>query len=187
MPKQTKYLCVKPIFLYINCSDGMTSIPMTREARLKRVRMMADYQFGKGAGAVLFDDDATFILSKTKRIRQVHSNGERLVTVRARDGFFTLSMEGAKRLHSRLKAPAMRVTVVDDAVPFVSKGKTAFCKHVISVDPDIRAMEEILVTDKDDKLLATGQLVLSPKEILHSEQGAAVLVRSGIDKEEKDA
>lgn len=163
----------------------MTSIPMTQEARLKRVRMMADYQFGKGAGAVLFDDDAKFLLSKTKRIRQVHSGGERIATVRARDGFFTLSMEGARRLHGHLKAPAMRVSVVDDAVPFVAKGKTAFCKHVISVDPEIRAMEEILVTDKDDKLIATGQLVLSPREILCSTQGAAVLVRNGIDREDK--
>ncbi|WNY29228.1 hypothetical protein MmiEs2_14530 [Methanimicrococcus stummii] len=164
----------------------MTSIPMTQEARLKRVRMMADYQFGKGAGAVLFDDNASFQLSKTKRIRQVHSNGVRIATVRAKDGFFTLSMEGARRLHAYLKAPAMRVSVVDDAAPFVAKGKTAFCKHIFSIDPDIRAMEEILVTDKDDKLLATGQLVLSPAEIMHSSQGAAVLVRGGVDKEEKD-
>jgi uncharacterized protein with predicted RNA binding PUA domain len=80
----------------------------------------------------------------------------------------------------------MRVSVVDDAVPFVAKGKTAFCKHIISVDPDVRSMEEILVTDKDDNLLATGQLVLSPREILYSSQGAAVLVRGGIDKEEKE-
>lgn len=164
----------------------MTSIPMTQEARLKRVRMMADYQFGKGAGAVLFDEDSKFQLSKTKRIRQVHSNGERIATVRAKDGFFTLSMEGAKRLHAHLKAPAMRVAVADDAVPFVSKGKTAFCKHVLSVDSDVRAMEEIFVTDKEDRLLATGQLVLSPHEILCSESGAAVLVRNGIDKEDKE-
>lgn len=164
----------------------MTSIPMTPEARLKRVRMMADYQFGKGAGAVLFDDDSAFTLSKTKRIRQVHSNGERIATVRAKDGFFTLSMEGARRLHAHLKAPAMRVSVTDEAAPFVAKGKTAFCKHVLSVDAEVRALEEILVTDKNDRLLATGQLVLSPKEILCSTQGAAVLVRSGIEKEEKD-
>ncbi|MDR0768221.1 MAG: pseudouridine synthase [Methanosarcinales archaeon] len=164
----------------------MTSVPTTQEARLKRVRMMADYQFGKGVGAVLFDDNSKFQLSKTKRIRQVHSGGERIATVRAKDGFFTLSMEGARRLHAYLKAPAMRVAVVDDAVPFVAKGKTAFCKHIISIDPDVRAMEEILVTDKNDNLLATGQLALSPREILHSSQGAAVLVRSGIDKEEKD-
>lgn len=164
----------------------MTSIPTTPELRLKRVRMMADYQFGKGAGAALFDDDVTFLLSKTKRIRQVHAGGERIATVRARDGFFTLSMEGARRLHTFLKAPAMRVVVTDDAAPFVSKGKTAFCKHVSAIDPEVRAMEEIMVTDQNDRLLATGQLVLSPKEVLASGTGPAVLVRSGIEKEEKE-
>jgi len=164
----------------------MTSIPTTPEMRLKRVRMMADYQFGKGVGAVLFDNNVTFLLSKTKRIRQVHSGGERIATVRARDGFFTLSMEGAKRLHSFLKAPAMRVIVTEEAAPFVSKGKTAFCKHVSSIDLSLRAMEEVLVTDQNDRLLATGQLVLSPKEIFSSETGPAVFVRSGIEKEEKE-
>ena len=164
----------------------MTGIPLTQEKRLKRVRMMADYQFGKGAGAVLFDDESTFLLSKTKRIRQVRSGDERIATVRARDGFFTLSMEGAKRLHSHLKAPAMRVVVSDEAVPFVSLGKTAFSKHVLSIDSEIRAREEILITDQNDRLLATGQLTLSPEEIRYSSQGAAVLVRNGIDKEDKD-
>ena len=164
----------------------MTGIPTTQEKRLQRVRMMADYQFGKGAGAVLFDDSASFLLSKTKRIRQVRSGDERIATVRARDGFFTLSMEGAKRLHSHLKAPAMRVVVADEAIPFVSLGKTAFCKHILSIDSEIRAKEEILVTDQNDRLLATGQLTLSPEEILRSSQGAAVLVRNGIDKEDKE-
>ncbi|MCL2863030.1 MAG: pseudouridine synthase [Methanimicrococcus sp.] len=164
----------------------MTNIPATPEMRLKRVRMMADYQFGKGAGGVLFDDDAAFLLSKTKRIRQVHSGGERIATVRARDGFFTLSMEGARRLHSYLKAPAMRVVVTDEAAPFAAKGKTAFCKHVLSIDTDLRAMEEVMVTDKNDKLLATGQLVLSPKEVISSETGPAVFIRNGIEKEEKE-
>ena len=164
----------------------MTNIPTTPEMRLKRVRMMADYQFGKNTGAILFDDGSTFLLSKTKRIRQVHSNGERIATVRARDGFFTLSMEGARRLHQFLKAPAMRVVVSEDAVPFVSQGKTAFCKHILSIDSELRSKEEILVTDENDKLLATGQLILSPAEIFASEFGPAVAVRTGIEKVEKD-
>ena len=162
----------------------MPNIPSTPEMRLKRVRMMADYQFGKGAGAALFDDRSTFLLSKTKRIRQVLSDGKRIATVRAKDGFFTLSMEGAFRLHRHLKAPAMRVVVEDQAAEFVSKGKTAFVKHVISIDPEIRAKEEVLITDKNDRLLATGQLVLSPREILAGQTGPAVAVRGGIEKEE---
>jgi len=163
----------------------MSNVPSTPEMRLKRVRVMADYQFGKGCGAALFDDQSTFLLSKTKRIRQVLSGGKRIATVRAKDGFFTLSMEGAARLHRYLKAPAMRVVVEDQAASFVSKGKTAFSKHVISIDPEIRAKEEVLITDKDDRLLATGQLVLSPQEILYSQTGPAVVVRNGIENDEE--
>jgi uncharacterized protein with predicted RNA binding PUA domain len=163
----------------------MPNIASTPEMRLKRVRMMADYQFGKGSGAALFDDRSTFLLSKTKRIRQVLSDGKRIATVRAKDGFFTLSMTGAARLHQHLKAPAMRVVVEDQAALFVSKGKTAFSKHVISIDPEIRAKEEVLITDKNDRLLATGQLVLSPQEILCSRTGPAVAVRCGIEKEDE--
>ena len=163
----------------------MPNVPSTPETRLKRVRMMADYQFGKGCGAALFDDRSTFLLSKTKRIRQVLSDGKRIATVRAKDGFFKLSMEGAARLHQHLKAPAMRVVVEDQAAMFVAKGKTAFSKHVISIDPEIRAKEEVLITDKNDRLLATGQLVLSPQEILYSQTGPAVIVRNGIENDDE--
>ena len=53
----------------------------------------------------------------------------------------------------------------DDAAPFVAKGKTAFCKFVVDCDPEIRAYEEVLLVDKDDKLLATGQALLAAPEI----------------------
>jgi len=50
---------------------------------------------------------------------------------------------------------------------------------VIEIDPELRAGEEVLVTDKTDRLLATGQLLLSPAEILALDGGAAVDVRVG--------
>jgi uncharacterized protein with predicted RNA binding PUA domain len=149
--------------------------------RLSKVRMIADYQFGKGAGKILFPDDVTFQLSKTKRVRQVFHSGKRIVTARAKDGFFTLSIEAATLLHEFLPEKRLRVTVCEDAAPFVAKGKTAFAKHVVELDPEIRAGEEVLVTDEAGSLLATGQLLLSPLEILSLESGAAVDVRVGVD------
>ncbi len=151
-------------------------------SNLRKVRIMADYQFGKGAGTALFNDNVSFALSKTKRVRQVSEGKERLVTVRARDGFFTLSMKGAEKLHDHLEKPKLRVVVADEAVPFVSEGKTAFAKHVLSIDNELRAGEEIIITDKNDKLIATGQLLLAPEEVLNAKQGPAVRVRNGINK-----
>lgn len=74
----------------------------------------------------------------------------------------------------------LRVVISEEAAPFVEKGKTAFIKHVVEIDPELRAGEEVLVTDETDKLLATGQLLLSPAEILVLNSGAAVDVRAGV-------
>ncbi len=148
--------------------------------RLARVRMIADYQFGKGIGKVLFPEGATFQLSRTKRVRQVFHSGKRIATARAKDGFFTLSIEGASVIHRLLPEKKLRVVISEEAAPFVEKGKTAFIKHVVEIDPELRAGEEVLVTDEADRLLATGQLLLSPAEILALDSGAAVDVRVGI-------
>jgi uncharacterized protein with predicted RNA binding PUA domain len=148
--------------------------------RLSRVRIIADYQFGKGIGKELFPDDVTFQLSRTKRVRQVFHSGKRVATARAKDGFFTLSIEGASIVHRLLPGRKLRVVVSDEAAPFVEKGKTAFIKHVLEIDPELRAGEEVLITDKTDRLLATGQLLLSPAEIQALDSGAAVDVRTGV-------
>jgi len=155
--------------------------------RLTKVRMMADYQFGKNVGKELFPDGVTFQLSRTKRVRQVFSSGNRIATARARDGFFTLSIEGASVIHRLLPGKKLRVVILEEAVPFVERGKTAFIKHVVEIDPELRAGEEVLLTDQADRLLATGQLLLSPIEILALDSGAAVDVRVGVASEKSSS
>ena len=153
------------------------------DKNLKKVRNIADHQFGKGCGEALFTEGVTFLLSRTNRVRQIMNNGQRIATVRAKDGMLTLSIAGAQVVHNVLPSPSYRVVVCDDAVPFVSKGKTVFAKHIISLDKELRAGEEVLVVDASDKLLATGQLLLSPDEALSIGRGPAVDVRNGIDQE----
>ncbi|MBN2111290.1 MAG: pseudouridine synthase [Methanosarcinaceae archaeon] len=143
---------------------------------------MADFQFGKGCGNVLFPECVSFRLSKTKRVRQVFNGNEHIATVRAKDGMLTLGMEGARLLHGYFPAPERRVAVCEDAVPFVAKGKTTFAKHIISLDPELRAGDEVLIVSGSDELLATGQLLFSPSEIAFLDRGAAVDVRRGKDQ-----
>jgi len=147
---------------------------------LERMRTIADYQFGKGVGAVLFPDSSRFILSRTGRVRQIVDGDKRIATVRANDGFLILSVYGGQKLKEALSYPKKRVMVNDDAAPFVAKGKTAFAKHVIECDPELRALEEIIVVDKDDNLLATGQAMLSAPEMKAFKKGIAVSVRYGV-------
>ena len=95
--------------------------------RLARVRMIADYQFGKGIGKELFPEGATFQLSRTKRVRQVFHSGKRIATARAKDGFFTLSIEGASIVHRLLPGRKLRVVISEEAVPS-SVGLCSLCR-----------------------------------------------------------
>ncbi|MCD1295927.1 pseudouridine synthase [Methanocella sp. CWC-04] len=151
---------------------------------LKRVRVIADYQFGKGAGEALFPDNVKFILSRTGRVRQIIDGDKRVATVRANDGFLILSTYGGQKLKEVLPFPQKRVIMNDDAAPFVAKGKTAFAKFVLDCDPEIRALEEVLLVDKDDNLLGTGQARLSAQEMKDFNKGTAVIVRYGVKGKE---
>ncbi|MCK9313604.1 MAG: pseudouridine synthase, partial [Methanocorpusculum sp.] len=74
-------------------SEELTNLS---KGSLQRVRRIADFQFGRGAGDALFPDSVTFSYSNTKRVRYVNLANERLVTVRASDGRFTLGFLGAQ-------------------------------------------------------------------------------------------
>ncbi len=152
------------------------------EDRLLRiVRVIADYQFGKGAGRVLFPDSCRFVLSpKTGKIRQIKDGGVRIATLKADSGWFSLSIEGARRLHKAFEYPKLRVVVLKDVGDFIAMGRSVFAKHVVDVDMDIRANDEVLVVDEDDRLLATGKAVLCAKEMLEFKRGVAVSVRQGV-------
>jgi uncharacterized protein with predicted RNA binding PUA domain len=144
--------------------------------------MIADYQFGRGAGKVLFPETCRFIISSTGRVRQIMDNKERIATLKADSGWFTLSIEGAKRLHSFFPYPKLRVVVMDEVSEFIARGKSVFAKHVVDADRNIRANDEIIVVNTEDELLATGKAVLSAFEMLEMQRGMAVKVRQGVEK-----
>jgi uncharacterized protein with predicted RNA binding PUA domain len=156
-----------------------------KRSHLKRVRTIADYQFGGGAGEILFPENVEFQFSTTKRIRQILLGNNRIATVRAKDGMLTLSILGAGKLHEFFQYPCQRVVVNSDAAPFVAKGKTTFARHVVAVDPEIRAGQEVLVVDENDRLLATGKTMLSTLEMQAFKKGIAVDVRSGIETKDR--
>jgi len=143
------------------------------------VQIIADFQFGKGAGEALFPEGCEVILSRTGRVRQITLRGKRLATVRAKDGRFTLGTDGALRLLAALRPPAYRVVASGDVAEFIRQGKNTFAKHVIAADPAIRAGDEVMVVDGEDQLLATGSAVLSGGEMLLFNYGVAVKVRQG--------
>jgi 7-cyano-7-deazaguanine tRNA-ribosyltransferase len=146
----------------------------------ERIKMIADYQFGEGAGAGLFSGDIKIVKSrKTGKIRHVYDDDELIATLRASDGVFVLAREGARRLHRYLPYPKNRVVVNEDAEPFAREGKSIFAKFVINCDIDIHAKEEVLIVNEQDQLLAFGKSILNGKEILDFDTGQAVKTRKG--------
>lgn len=149
-----------------------------------RAEAVARFQFGIEAADALFREPIELIKSKkTGKIRNVISDGEHVLSMRSGDGLYTLRMEGAKRIAAAVPAPFMRVSVMADAVPFVSEGRNAFSQFVLTCDPEIRPMEEVIVTDPEDRPIATGRAFLTEFEMKSMKKGMAVKVRSGSDDE----
>ena len=145
---------------------------------IRKIKSIANYQFGKGAGDALFDGKIGIRKSKTTgKIRNVYCNGKHVVSMRASDGFFTLKAEGGRRLHRFFSYPKMRVVVGDEAEPFIKEGRNVFAKFVVDACREIRPYDEVLIVSKEDELLAVGQCLMNRDEMLDFERGVAVKTR----------
>ena len=150
---------------------------------IKKIKAIADYQFGVGAGEALFTGNINIEKSKkTGKIRHVYDGKTLLVNMRASDSFLILSKEGAKRLHNAMNYPKNRVVVNKDSEPFALEGKSVFCKFVVDCDEDIRSNDEVLIVNEEDKLLAYGKALLGACEIEQFVTGQAIKTRKGMKK-----
>jgi len=155
---------------------------------LQVVRKIADYQFGKGAGDKLFPDDVNFIVSKkTGRIRQVMEGGKLIATVNPLSGLLNLTIEGARRLAAGNKIRSGWVKIRDEVASYVERGSNVFAKHVVDADDEIRPMEEVIVFNSHNEVIAVGKAILSGIEMHHFTRGVAVKVRRGrLEKTKKE-
>lgn len=150
------------------------------EDALRRIRSVADYQFGKGVGAKLFPENVEIAYSKrTGRIRYIYLNGKRLATLRPTDGLFSLSIKGAKRIAENAGSAKCFVTVQNNVSRFIAEGGDVFAVHVVKADYQIRPKDEVIIVDEGGRVLAVGRSVLSSEEIKSFKVGVAVKVRHG--------
>jgi predicted RNA-binding protein (TIGR00451 family) len=148
---------------------------------LRKIRSVADYQFGKGVGNKFFPDTVRIVYSKnTGKIRHIYLGDDLLVTLRPTTGLFILTIAGAKRLVSEVDPLRMWVKIQDYAEPFVAKGRSAFAKHVTEADDEIRPNEEVIVLSQKNEVLAVGRALLSGTEMKAFSRGMAVRVRRGV-------
>lgn len=152
---------------------------------LIRIRAVADIQFGKGCGKALFPEDDIIVTrsKKTGKVKNIYHNGKLIATLRPKDGFLALSIEGARRLISFLPKDRYVVVAKDEAIEFVKKGRNLFSKHVLKCDQEIRPGEEVIVTDGKGNVIGVGRAILNGKEMGRFKNGVAVKIRSGVDEE----
>ena len=151
---------------------------------LQRVRSVADYQFGRGVGKMLFPEEVEIQFSKaTGRIRYINLDGERLATLRPTDGLLSLSVAAARLLVERFGVAECLVTVRSDVSEFVADGGDVFAVHVVKVDDAVHAKDEVIVVDEAGRVVAVGRTVLSSSEIKAFKTGVAVKVRHGCEEQ----
>jgi uncharacterized protein with predicted RNA binding PUA domain len=145
-----------------------------------RVRSIADYQFGKGVGAKLFPDNIEIQLSpRTGRIRYINLDGKRLATLRPTDGLLSLSIKAAQFMTENTPDAKCFVTVQNDVSKYIAAGGDVFAVHVVRVDAEVGAKDEVVALDEDGHVLAVGRAMLSSVEIRAFKTGVAVKVRHG--------
>ncbi|HUV54886.1 MAG TPA: PUA domain-containing protein [Candidatus Krumholzibacteriaceae bacterium] len=149
-----------------------------------RLRAVADYQFGRGAGAALFPDDARIEYSKnTGKPRHIWAGEELVANYRPNDALFTVTIAGARRLVAALEGFKYSVRVMDDVVEFVEQGKNVFAKHVRDAGESIRPGDEVVVVDGGGEVVAVGKSKMNREDMLSFKTGTAVRVRRGRKKD----
>ena len=151
---------------------------------ITRLRAVADYQFGRGAGAALFPDDTRIEYSKnTGKPRHIWAGEELVANYRPNDALFTVTIAGAKRLVTALEEFKYSVRVMDDVVEFVEQGKNVFAKHVRDAGESIRPGDEVVVVDGGGEVVAVGKSKMNRDDMLSFNTGTAVRVRRGRKKD----
>ena len=117
----------------------------------------------------------------TGNMKYIFRNGERVLSYKPTTGMFTLSILGAKLLHSNTISPNHRVIILSEVEEFIRQGKSVFAHHVIQIHPNLRIGSEVLVVNEQDDLVAVGKLSVPPIYAGLS-IGQAVAVRKGIPK-----
>jgi uncharacterized protein with predicted RNA binding PUA domain len=152
---------------------------------LRQVKAISDYQFGKDITNLLFKEINSIRIersSSTQKIRYIFLENNLILTLRPNTGLFTLSFHSARLIIHHFKAPKLRVIVLNEISEFIQKGRNVFCKHVVDLDENLRPLDEVIVVNQDDELLAIGRLKVPTMYATSFSSGIAVNVRKGIYK-----
>jgi uncharacterized protein with predicted RNA binding PUA domain len=146
----------------------------------EKVHRHVDAIFGPGVSEALPWDMKFEFSKKTGRIKNFSIDGRLAATLRT-DGGLALSVAGAQFLVKESRQFRENCVVpVDEAVPFVSEGRSLFCRHVGWCGANVKAGSDVAVIDGGDRVIAVGIAVLASSLMSRYSRGVAVKVREGL-------
>ncbi|MEO9319980.1 MAG: PUA domain-containing protein [Nitrososphaera sp.] len=146
-----------------------------------KLSMHLDAIFGSGVSKVLDGRPVSFEFSrKTGRVKSFKV-GENLAGTFRTDGGVAITVSGAALLIGSADFLKNCVNVLEDAVPFVSEGRSVFCKHVTSCGSNVRVGSDVAILDSSGKgVIAVGVSLLDGRCMKAYQRGVAVRIREGI-------
>jgi uncharacterized protein with predicted RNA binding PUA domain len=144
-----------------------------------KITCHVDAIFGAGVSTALEGDLQFEYSKKTGRIKNFSIRNQLVATFRT-DGGLALTIFGAKEL---LKSKQFRENCIiptPEAIPFVSEGRSLFCKHVEWCGSNIRVGSDVAIINKENTVLATGRALFGFNVIKKYHKGVAVKIREGI-------
>ncbi len=158
--------------------------PTRMNPDLRRIRAIADYQFGSDVGEGLFPEDASFERSRrTGKIRFIWTGETLIAALRPTDGFLTFTIAGAERLVSSVDPLGCTVTIQDEVAEVIIQGRNVMARHVVEARGGIRPGDEVIVLNSKKEVQAVGRALLTGEEMLTFRTGVAVRTRRGRERD----
>ena len=152
---------------------------------LAKLRHHIDAIFGLGVSDSV-DGSATFEFSRrTGRMKYFFVGGKLGGTFRT-DGGIALTIHGAQNLLASKNFVANCVVTNREATPFVSEGRSLFCKHVERCGSNVKVGSEVAVLDQESNVIAVGVAQLHANQMKAYGKGVAVKTRQGVRSREAD-
>jgi uncharacterized protein with predicted RNA binding PUA domain len=145
-----------------------------------KVSRHVDAIFGAGVSEALPDSISFEFSRRTGRIKNFSLDGRLLATLRT-DGGLALTIEGARHfVENSTRFRQNCVVPSEEAVPFVSEGRSLFCRHVQWCGQNVCAGSDVAVLDGNG-VIAVGIAVLGSSLMNRYSRGVAVKVREGVN------
>jgi uncharacterized protein with predicted RNA binding PUA domain len=119
-----------------------------------------DFVFGAGISSILSENLDIEYSKKTGKIKSFSIDGNLVGTFRT-DGGIALTIYGANLFLEHKRFLEHCLVPIEDAIPFVSEGRSLFVKHVLHCGLSVKCGSEVAIIDKNQSILAVGRSLFS--------------------------